>query len=56
MDDSSQPQIVSADWVDNGVVIEFSDGQRGFFPAALLYAALPQATEIPEPGNSEPPK
>jgi hypothetical protein len=56
MDDSSPPQIVSADLVDNGAVIEFSDGQRAFFPAALLYAALPQATEIRDSENLEPPK
>jgi len=54
MPTDSHVSIVTSDHWDNGLIIAFSDGQAAFYPAALLYASLPQAQELPtdyEAGN-----
>ena len=40
------PQVVSAEMADHGVLVRFDDGRNGIFPAALLYSALPQAESM----------
>jgi hypothetical protein len=47
MDALSQPLITFSDRLDNGIVVGFDDGKTAFFPAALLYATLPQARMMP---------
>jgi hypothetical protein len=41
------PRIVSSDHLDNGLVVNFSDGKSAFYSAVLLYAVLPQAKDMP---------
>jgi hypothetical protein len=35
------------DRMDNGIIVSFDDGKTAFYPATLLYAALPQAKAMP---------
>jgi hypothetical protein len=41
-----EPLVVAAETMDDGVLIRFEDGSNGVFPAALLYANLPQALSM----------
>ena len=45
--DSVEPHVISVDRMDDGAVVSFGDGRTAFFSAALLYATLPQAREMP---------
>ncbi len=40
------PQVVSAEMADHGVLVRFDDGKNGLLPATLLYAILPQALHM----------
>jgi hypothetical protein len=40
------PRLLSAERLDNAVVITFDDGKCSLYSAALLYSILPQAKEI----------
>jgi hypothetical protein len=40
------PSVVAAEPTDGGVMVRFEDGSNGVFPAALLYANLPQALSM----------
>jgi hypothetical protein len=41
-----QPRVVNVAVSDEGATIGFDDGKSGLFPAALLYAILPQANRL----------
>ena len=43
MEQKSEPSILCVDTLQNSVFIMFKDGKCAIFPAALLYATLPQA-------------
>jgi hypothetical protein len=49
------PRIVLSDRVDNGIVVSFDDGRTVRYPAALLYAVLHQAEELPSDSEREQP-
>jgi len=40
------PRVAQADRLEGGIIITFEDGKCAFYPSSLLYASLPQATEI----------
>lgn len=40
------PHILSVDTLPNAVFVMFKDGECAIFPAALLYATLPQAQHV----------
>jgi hypothetical protein len=42
------PQLIAAERVGGELVITFDNGKFGLYSAALLYATLPQAQEIPD--------
>jgi hypothetical protein len=47
-------RLIDATRTGNGVVLTFDDGETAFYPAALLYAALPSAQKIaPSPEDEE---
>ncbi len=46
MEAHSEPRILSADRLDNSVLIAFDDGRCAVYSAALLYATLSQADEV----------
>jgi hypothetical protein len=48
MDTASQPRIVSAERLGDGVIITFDDGQSAIYPGSLLYTMLPHAIEVKE--------
>jgi hypothetical protein len=56
METNSSPRVIVADRFDRGVIIEFDDGKRAFYPAFLLYEILPQAQPITEADNDPPPQ
>jgi hypothetical protein len=57
MDGRPKPHITFSDRLDNGIVVGFDDGKTAFFPAALLYATLPQAQSMPSDSeDSYPPR
>ena len=41
-----KPKLESAERIDNGVVIDFADGESGFYSAELLYSVLPEAEPL----------
>jgi hypothetical protein len=47
--DALKPRITSIDRMFGDAVISFQDNRTGLFPAAFLYAALPQVQELFEP-------
>jgi hypothetical protein len=49
MESSSDTRIVSAERMNEGLIIEFEDGKCAFFPTALLREILPQAIPVEEP-------
>jgi hypothetical protein len=49
-----QPRVVNAAVSDGGARINFDDGKSGLFPAALLYAILPQANRLQAADAEEP--
>jgi hypothetical protein len=53
MDSLTGPRIISVDRMDNGAVVSFNDGKTAFYPAALLYAVLPQAQAIPDDSDDK---
>ncbi len=53
MEPHPERRIVFADRLDNSVVIGFDDGKTALYSAALLYATLPNAQEMIEPGDDE---
>ncbi len=42
-------EVKYADRLSTGMVIVFTDGKQGLFPAALLYEMLPRSEPLPEP-------
>jgi len=40
------PRVRSAELLQDGVAITFSDGKAALFSAELLYASLPQAHDL----------
>ena len=40
-------RVESADRLGDDAIISFDDGRSAIYPASLLYAMIPQATEIP---------
>lgn len=48
MTDSETRRIISADRLEEGVVVKFDDGRCAFYSCALLYATLPQSQELDE--------
>jgi hypothetical protein len=46
METTADPRLISAERLDNALVITFDDGRCGLYSASLLYSILPQATEI----------
>jgi hypothetical protein len=53
METRSQPRIVSAERLADGVVVTFDDGRCAVYSVSLLYTTLPQAEEVPEPMDEE---
>ncbi len=45
---AAQPNLISAERVDSGLVLKFADGRCAFYSAALLYAAIKQAKILDE--------
>jgi hypothetical protein len=41
-----EPRIVSADRMDDSVIVTFDDGRCAIYSASLLYTVLPQAKEV----------
>ena len=41
-------EVKYADRLSTGMVIVFTDGKQGLFPAALLYEMLPRSEPLPE--------
>jgi hypothetical protein len=52
IDGRPNPRITFSDRLDNGIVVGFDDGKTALFPAALLYASLPQAQMMPSDSES----
>ena len=46
MENPPIPRIVDADRLAGDLVIAFEDGKTAVYPAAILYAILPQANEL----------
>jgi hypothetical protein len=46
MEIDNHSQIVYAERVGNGVLVEFEDGKSGFYSGSFLRENLPSATEI----------
>jgi hypothetical protein len=46
METSPTPRIIYAEWLMDGVVVTFSDGNSAIYSAALLYASFPEAKRI----------
>jgi hypothetical protein len=46
MERLSDPSILCVDKLPNAVFVMFKDGRFAIFPAALLYATLPQAQHL----------
>jgi hypothetical protein len=46
MEGLSDPSILCVDKLPNAVFVMFKDGKCAIFPAALLYATLPQAQHL----------
>ena len=54
MSDAMGVRLIDATRTGNGAVLTFDDGETAFYPAALLYAALPSAQKIaPSPEDEE---
>lgn len=45
---AAQPNLISAERVDSGLVLKFADGRCAFYSATLLYAAIKQAKALDE--------
>lgn len=45
---SEAPQIISAERLNNGIVLTFANGQCGFYPNSFLFAKLPECEELNE--------
>jgi hypothetical protein len=55
MKTASQPRILSAERLGDGVIITFNDGKSAIYPGSLLYTILSQAVEVKESDfNSDP--
>ena len=48
MDNIPTPPIVSADRLNEGLVILFADGQCAFYPDAFLFSKLPELPQLDE--------
>ena len=35
-----EPKVVTAEKLDNGVIVAFADGRTALYPAVLLYSAI----------------
>ena len=42
------PKIVSAERLNNGIVIKFDNGQCGFYTNSFLFSKLPECEELNE--------
>jgi hypothetical protein len=45
------PHVVRAEWVDDGVVVSFEDGEDVFYPGELLYRLKGEARVLRESGE-----
>jgi len=55
MESGAQPRVKYAELVARGLIITFADGKCALFPADLLYATMPQAQELREAEDDDPP-
>jgi hypothetical protein len=46
MDETPDPQVISAEKHHGDLLITFSDGRAALYPARLLYAVIAQAEEV----------
>ena len=46
MESQRAPLMVSADRMDQSVIVTFSDGKSAVYSASLLYAMMPQAEQL----------
>jgi hypothetical protein len=53
MNSSKEPRIVSAERLDGGIIVHFSDGRSAIFSASLLLSMREQAENVPEPDPDE---
>jgi hypothetical protein len=53
MNSPSEPHIVSAERLDGGIIVHFSDGRSAIFSASLLLSMREQAEDVPEPDPDE---
>jgi hypothetical protein len=48
MENQPIPRIINAERLGGDLVIAFEDGKSAIYPAAMLYAIFPQATQLDE--------
>jgi hypothetical protein len=53
MDIQPAPLMISADRMDQSIIVTFSDGMSALYSASLLYAMLPQAEQLDRPQPEE---
>jgi hypothetical protein len=46
METHPAPLMISADRMDQSIIVTFSDGMSALYSASLLYAMLPQAEQL----------
>ena len=49
MENQRKPHVLSADRLDDSIIITFDDGRCAMYSSALLYATLQQAEELYDP-------